>query len=236
MPSIFECPSCGKKLKIPDDLLGKTVRCSDCAGTFLAEKPRPAAPLLPPLPRDDSQPRPSRRPSQLTPEGMMPHRGGLVLAFGIIALVTSLLSGGGIMFGGASAGFTGGFGLILAGGGIVFNIVGLVLGILSWIWGTRDLALMKAGVMVSSGHGMTLAGYICGIIGTILNAITLIGSCIITVLVLLIGVAGVAALGCCVINASKNMPPPPPQRPPFQPQRFQAPSPLQLQDYLPGRK
>ncbi len=175
MPIIAECPSCGKKLKIPDELVGKTVRCSDCAGTFLARRPRSAAPMPPPVPRDDYYERPSRRPSQLTADGMMPHRGGLVMAFGIIATVMVLLSGG-VYVGGAAAG-------PVAFGGLPVAIIGLVLGVLAWIWGGRDLALMKAGVMDPTGHGMTTAGYICGIIGTVLNAIGLILGCVVAVLI-----------------------------------------------------
>lgn len=227
MPVIFECPSCGKKLKIPDDLVGKTVRCSDCAGTFLAEKPRSAAPV-PPLPalRDEFEGRPSRRPSALGANGMMPHRGGLVMTFGIIAAVMVLLSGG-VYVGGMALG-------PVALGGIPVAVIGLVLGILAWIWGARDLALMKANIMDPSGHGMTMAGYICGIVGTILNAIGLIIACVGTVLALLFGAAIFGGWACCMFSALKSMPPPPPQRP-IPPRRFGMHVPLQMQDYLPGR-
>jgi hypothetical protein len=224
MPMIVECPSCGKKLKIPDDLVGKTVRCSDCAGTFLAERPRSAAPLPPPLPPAEYQERPSHRRSQLTQEGMMPHRGGLVMAFGIIAAVMVLLSGG-VYVGGAVAG-------PVAFGGLPVTIIGLVLGILAWIWGGRDLALMKAGIMDPAGHGMTTAGYICGIIGAILNAIGLILGCVAAVLVLIFGIAIFGGWACCMFSAMKNAPPPQKFPPP---RRIDIPAPMRLQDYFPPR-
>jgi hypothetical protein len=150
------------------------------------------------------------------------------MAFGIIAAVMVLLSGG-VYVGGAVAG-------PVALGGIPVTIIGLVLGILAWTWGARDLALMKANVMDPAGQGMTMAGYICGIIGTILNAIGLIVACVGAVLVLLFGVAIFGGWACCMFSAVKSMPPPPPQRPPFQPQRFEVPAPMRLQDYLPARE
>jgi hypothetical protein len=230
MPFVCECPSCGKKLKIPDDLMGRTVRCSDCAGTFIAELARSPVPPLPSRRDDEFDERPSRRrPMMPDTSGMMPHRGVITLIFGIIALVTALLSGGTVLGGGAAGAVTGGIGLVVAGGGVVFNILGLVFGILSWVWGSRDLALMKAGVMDPTGHGMTLGGYVCGIIGTILNALALILTCVVSVLVML-GMAAVFGTFCCLFSAAaKSMPPP--NSPP--PRRFEAPTVMHLRDYLP---
>jgi len=34
MPTIVDCPSCNRKLRVPDDLLGKKVKCPTCSGTF----------------------------------------------------------------------------------------------------------------------------------------------------------------------------------------------------------
>src|SRR5262249_13511221 len=155
-----ECPGCGKKLKVPDEFIGKTVRCSDCANTFLAQKP-PAS--LPTPPRDDDRDRdefdeaPRRRRSRRSADGELEaHRGGLVLAFGIISVVLVFLSSG--------------------------LVIGLVLGILAWIWGSSDLKRMDAGYMDPSGRGNTQAGYICGIIGTILNILVLVLICVVLVI------------------------------------------------------
>ena len=58
MSFVSECPSCGQKLKVPDNLAGKKVRCAKCAGTFVAENitenPPPAPP---PSPVRSSRPR-----------------------------------------------------------------------------------------------------------------------------------------------------------------------------------
>jgi predicted Zn finger-like uncharacterized protein len=37
MPEIVSCPECGRKLKVPDDFLGKKVKCPQCSKTFTAE-------------------------------------------------------------------------------------------------------------------------------------------------------------------------------------------------------
>jgi hypothetical protein len=36
MPEFVTCPDCRRKLRVPDDMLGKMVKCPDCKGTFLA--------------------------------------------------------------------------------------------------------------------------------------------------------------------------------------------------------
>jgi hypothetical protein len=50
---------------------------------------------------------------------------------------------------------------------IVFNIC-LVPGVLAWTFGNQDLKEMDAGMMDPSGRGMTQAGKIMGIVGTVL--------------------------------------------------------------------
>jgi len=64
-----------------------------------------------------------------------PHRGGFVLALGII--------------------------------GLVF-FPGIIFSIMAWVMANRDLRQMNAGAMDPAGRGMTQAGKICGIIGTVL--------------------------------------------------------------------
>src|SRR5215475_8208309 len=34
MSTIVDCPSCNRKLRVPDELLGKKVKCPTCSGTF----------------------------------------------------------------------------------------------------------------------------------------------------------------------------------------------------------
>ena len=114
------------------------------------------------------------------------------MSFGIVSLVLVLLSGGVYVGGTAFTGF-GGF------AGLPITVIGLVLGILAWIWGGSDLTRMTMGVMDHTGRGNTQAGYICGIIGTILNAFALIGGCIAAIM----GVMAVGAIGCAFAGNCK---------------------------------
>ncbi|MGA9451100.1 MAG: hypothetical protein WBW41_07120 [Verrucomicrobiia bacterium] len=61
---------------------------------------------------------------------------------------------------------------------LVLGILGLVLcaplAIAAWIMGSGDLKQMDAGTMDPGGRGMTKAGKICGIVGTILLIIGII--------------------------------------------------------------
>src|SRR4051794_3338553 len=49
MPEIISCPDCDRKLRVPEDLLGKKVKCPGCGITFTAtsggggKAPPPAA-------------------------------------------------------------------------------------------------------------------------------------------------------------------------------------------------
>jgi hypothetical protein len=56
MALVVDCPSCTRKLRLPDDLLGRTVRCAHCAETFEA-KATPA-PVSSPSPILESAPPP----------------------------------------------------------------------------------------------------------------------------------------------------------------------------------
>jgi predicted Zn finger-like uncharacterized protein len=75
-----------------------------------------------------------------------PHRAGLVLTLGVVSLV------------------------LLAGCGPV----GLALGIAAWVMGQADLHKMRAGEMDPEGLSSTQAGWVCGILGTLLNLLWVI--------------------------------------------------------------
>ena len=81
-----------------------------------------------------------------------PHRGPLILVFGIISLAALFLN-------------------MCYGLGI---LIGLPLGITAWVLGSGDLRKIKKGEMDEEGLGMTQAGWICGIIGTILQSLVLL--------------------------------------------------------------
>jgi len=72
-----------------------------------------------------------------------PHRGRLILTLGIISLVS------------------------LA----IVPPLGLVLGIIPWILGRRDIRKMRAGLMDPEGRGQTESGVACGVVSTILGGL-----------------------------------------------------------------
>jgi hypothetical protein len=96
-----------------------------------------------------------------------PHRGGMILAFGIIGLV---------------------------GGFIIY--LPAIFGLLAWIMGNSDLREMREGRMDPEGESMTNVGRILGIITVVLTVVgTLIG-CVFTCLFFgLIGAAANANNG-----------------------------------------
>jgi predicted Zn finger-like uncharacterized protein len=65
MPNTIHCPSCNRELRVPDDLLGKKVKCPACSTTFTASVagPEPATQAAPaPLVLQESEPsEPARR-------------------------------------------------------------------------------------------------------------------------------------------------------------------------------
>jgi hypothetical protein len=140
---IFSCPNCEKALSIPDDLVGRQVRCSNCLGVFTTDSPPPGAP-----PADD---RPARREKdedeyddaleRRPRRDALPHRGSTVLTLGIVALASMALCGPFLM---------------------------LPLGIPAWAMGAHDLRLIREGIMDRNGESNTKAGMICGMIAVIL--------------------------------------------------------------------
>jgi hypothetical protein len=76
-----------------------------------------------------------------------PHRGALVLSMGVLSLVMLSLC----------------------------YPVGAVLGLVAWVMGQSDLRKFRRGDMDPAGQGLTQAGWICGIIGTVLNLLITLG-------------------------------------------------------------
>jgi predicted Zn finger-like uncharacterized protein len=174
---LISCPHCQKKLRVPENLLGQPVKCPTCSQVFTAD-PKAASGEPPPEPArptavsrrreedDEDAPRPRRsrvaaeedeeddRPRRRRPRyeededdedddrayrrrrrrDYVPHRGPLILTFGILSLV----------------------------------ILPIVFGPIAWIMGNNDLAEIRAGRMDPEGEGLTSAGRVCGMIGTLL--------------------------------------------------------------------
>src|SRR5579863_2119510 len=101
MPSVVTCPSCRRRLSVPDELANQYVQCPSCATTFqlspemldpVAEAPPSPAPAAPPAempPAPESAPQPvfdeadddehaGYRPRRRRPN-LKPHRGTLIL-------------------------------------------------------------------------------------------------------------------------------------------------------------
>ncbi len=181
MPTIA-CPTCGKSLNVPADLLGKKVKCSSCQGVFTAEAesaPAPAEePARRPAPVDDED-RPRRRPrdgDDLEEErprrrrdededddrprrrrgGYAPHRGTLILVLGILGLL----------------------------------FCGIFTGIPAWIMGNNDLKEIRAGRMDPEGESLTNVGRILGMVTCILSIVSLCIGGVIFVIAMMGAAAG----------------------------------------------
>jgi predicted Zn finger-like uncharacterized protein len=78
----------------------------------------------------------------------VPDRGGVVLSLGIVSLACLF---------------------------VWCAPIGVILGLTAWIMGQSDLRKIKSGQMDVNGRGMTQAGWICGILGTLLNGLATLG-------------------------------------------------------------
>ena len=161
MARLTSCPSCQRKLQVPDDLFGVEVRCPSCSTTFMAEV-RGAGELPPTRPDSDQEERPAqnRRRRDWADEeddyyggneihrrrrrDFRPHRGATILVLGILSLVLGAL--------------------------------GLVLGPIAWILGNSDLKAMRNGQMDPEGEALTNAGRVCGMVASIIGLV-LLGIC-----------------------------------------------------------
>jgi predicted Zn finger-like uncharacterized protein len=212
MPTTVDCPSCSRRLRVTDELLGTDVKCPTCGEVFTADlngSPPPAPPREEeeqrPVTRsrrvarddedDDEDDRPSRRRKRR--RYLQPHRGQMIMILGILS----------------------------------FFIAGLILGPIAWIMGNNDLKEMRAGRMDPEGEGNTNVGRICGMISTIIHAVGAVGFCIFGLIYIVFVFA--------IIGAAASSTPPPGQAPvrpvvpPQQPKRFNLGQPLRLADYLP---
>ena len=61
MPVVVTCPTCQKKARVPDAMLGKSVKCPECGATFTVPADGPP-PVSPPPTVESAPPEPSSRP------------------------------------------------------------------------------------------------------------------------------------------------------------------------------
>src|SRR5262249_47575212 len=112
MQEIISCPSCQRKLQVPDSLAGQDVQCPTCGATFVASAAATTVPpadssaptrSAPPAPAGtDRAPLPDRPPRRRIEDededdydadrprrrrrDLLPHRGAMILTFGILSL------------------------------------------------------------------------------------------------------------------------------------------------------
>jgi predicted Zn finger-like uncharacterized protein len=72
MPRKITCPNCNAVVSVPDELLGRTVRCPRCKTPFTAEAAPPGPPVLAEEPTDE----PGRAADDDRPRGRPPTAGG----------------------------------------------------------------------------------------------------------------------------------------------------------------
>jgi hypothetical protein len=132
----LRCPVCNRTN------YGDARRCHHCGERLADGPPRRARASYRDDYDDDYGYRRRRRDTE-------PHRGGTVLAMGIISLV-------GMAF--------------IPGLPVIFGLIG-------WVMGRGDLKKIKANQMDPDGQGMTMAGYVCSIIGTLINSAALLFCC-----------------------------------------------------------
>ncbi len=105
MADIISCPACQRKLQVPEAFYGQMVQCPECRHMFTAAAPSTgvqpnAPPPSPPSAVPDWQAPPARGPRRAYEEDAgygdeparlrrptVPHRGGMILALGIVGLV-----------------------------------------------------------------------------------------------------------------------------------------------------
>lgn len=214
MSTFVDCPSCGRQMHVSDDLVGSRLRCPACDSTFEPnatgngeERPKPGTPWSmtpnappeapPPLPPassiggdetheddGDEDERPWERPyrEESVRRDCEPHRGTVILILGICSLVLPI------------------------------PLVGLILGVLAIVMGRTDLKKMEDGAMDPQGKGSTLAGWICGIIGTIFQALYLLYFVFIIVVYVVILLAVFRSMPPPGGGPNPPVPPPPPPK------------------------
>lgn len=177
MPETISCPKCDRKLRVPDESLGKLAQCPACQFTFTAERPS-YEPMLPPsmpvgvarVEEEEPPPQPGRgwidevrhnreeREAQQATggelnfledyDGARPHRGAAVVLLGVVGLVFSCIP-----------------------------LLGGALGLIATAMASTDLQEMARRRMDRSGKGATQAGQMCGVIAIILNIVITLYAC-----------------------------------------------------------
>jgi hypothetical protein len=209
MTTIVDCPTCTRKLNVPEDLLGRPVRCPDCGGTFEAGENAAAADQPPPselpppadVPPDEEAPRPPQpgTPYSLTASAPAPAVPAAGVSTGVrpCPVCAAELAANAVhcRFCGEDLAeeddrpwepqrrrgvrrdcepHRGTLILVFGVLSLVLGLLGLPFGIAAWVMGHQDLKKISARTMDPEGRGLTLAGKICGMVGTLLQCFMLL--------------------------------------------------------------
>jgi predicted Zn finger-like uncharacterized protein len=176
MAEVIQCPSCHKKLRVPENLLGKNVKCPACSTMFVAEageEDLPIAPVIeerppsspqrrrPPVEEEYEEDRPRRRKPEAPPPEEDDYDEEPEDEFEEEEPRPRRRRRR--RRGAPHRGST-----ILVLGILSFFCLTPIFGPMAWVMGSNDLKEMRAGRMDREGEGLTNAGRICGIISTCL--------------------------------------------------------------------
>lgn len=182
MATDVDCPSCDQKLRVPDDLLGKKVKCPACITMFRATASGLEEPAdSPAVDQDERQ----SRSSALTPSRRgAPPRQRFDDDEDDEDDVPRRRSRGRALRRKRSAHYAPHRGVIILVMGILAIVTGLhlILGPIAWVMGNNDIKEIQAGRMDPEGEGMTNIGRILGMVATILGIIGLVVGCIIGII------------------------------------------------------
>jgi predicted Zn finger-like uncharacterized protein len=204
MPVRISCPACNKALRVPDDSLGRKVRCPACTTAFTAEAPAPppeeegeaiqtapsstrAAPQPGPGEEEDEGiqtgpvPKRKRRPAQdEEQEDEDAPRRGRRRGPSDSEFRAKRPHRGPVMLALGIAPLVfpviGAFLFACCGalGVIFFGLLGVAVGGVAWIVTARDLAAMRRGEMDFAGEGQTKFGVACAMCGTAASALCIV--------------------------------------------------------------
>ena len=133
-----DCSECGKKMH------RGTRRCIHCGYRIGKRRRRDYEEEEYEDEEDDDYGRPRYR------NDWVPHRGGLVLALGIVSIATIFICW-------------------------PLAPLALIPGIIAWVLGRGDLNRIRSGEMDPAGESTTQAGWICGMVGTGINTLAILG-------------------------------------------------------------
>jgi hypothetical protein len=187
MDNLTSCPSCNRPLRVPDSLVGQTVKCPGCGENFSAvlheEAPAPPPRRSAPEPehfaekdrrdedrpvrrryRDEEDDRPRRYRDEDDDEDDRPRRRRrrYVEHRGTLILVLGVCA---------------------------WFVAPIPCGPVAWFMGSADLKEMAAGRMDPEGEGQTRAGMILGIVSTILALIGILIACSVIAFIVMVGAA-----------------------------------------------